>query len=394
VIDPEREMRGRPTVAFLYHSHLPATHTFIYEYLTHLRGYRPTVLAVLQENASRFPFADVYTPHLSRWQQWLSKISRRTRHRQLPSVEAFFCQAIRDQHSRLIHAHFGDMGVYALPICAQTGRPLAVTFYGRDMSALARQPYWQRDYRRMFEEAGLIFVEGPYMRRRVVDLGCPDGKIRIQRIGIELGKFPFRPRRADRGAAVRILMAGRFQEKKGLEYGIRAFARVAREWPAAELRIVGDGPLRRPLEALAGELNLARRAIFLGFLTYEQYAAEAAAAHIFLAPSVTARNGDSEGGAPTVILEMQAAGVPVVATRHADIPFVVAPENSHLLVPERDAAALAESLAALLANPDHWAQVGRAGREFVAQAHDIRLLARSLEERYDELLASRPASQD
>jgi colanic acid/amylovoran biosynthesis glycosyltransferase len=181
-------------------------------------------------------------------------------------------------------------------------------------------------------------------------------------------------------------MCGRFVEKKGFEYGVRAFAQIRNEFPKAQLRIVGDGPLRPEIEGLVREHDLAERVLILGSLPYDAYAKEADKAHILLAPSVTAANGDSEGGAPTVLLEMQARGLPILSTRHADIPEVVADQVSGFLVPERDVKALSEKLVQLLAHPEQWDEMGRAGRAHMERQHDIVSLARELEGKYDSVI--------
>ena len=157
-------------------------------------------------------------------------------------------------------------------------------------------------------------------------------------------------------------MCGRFVEKKGFEVGIRAFAQIRHEFPKARLRIVGDGPLRPDIERLVRKHELDEYVLILGALPYDAYAEEAVRAHIFLAPSVTAANGDSEGGAPTVLLEMQARGLPILSSRHADIPEVVVDNVSGYLAPERDVEALSEKLVQLLAHPEQWDEMGQAGR--------------------------------
>lgn len=80
------------------------------------------------------------------------------------------------------------------------------------------------------------------MRQSLVALGCPEEKVRIIHIGIDAQKYEFKPRVLTEGAKIRVLMAGRFVEKKGFEYGIRAFAKAAKEFDNLQLRIVGDGP--------------------------------------------------------------------------------------------------------------------------------------------------------
>lgn len=83
----------------------------------------------------------------------------------------------------------------------------------------------------------------------------------------------------------------------------------------------------------------------LGFLGYEGYQQQMGEADLFLHPSVTAADGDSEGGAPTAIPEAQVMGLPVTSTLHVDIPHVVAPDESALLSGERDVAGLAVNVA-------------------------------------------------
>src|SRR5439155_13466167 len=95
-------------------------------------------------------------------------------------------------------------------------------------------------------------------------------------------------------------------------------------------------------ERLAAKLDCADAVRITGMVSHTEYRELVAGAHVCLQPSRTAADGDTEGGAPTVILEMQALGIPVVATRHADIPFVVPrPEE---LAPEGDVDALADAL--------------------------------------------------
>ena len=73
--------------------------------------------------------------------------------------------------------------------------------------------------------------------------------------------------------------------------------------------------------------------------------------------ALTAADGDSEGGAPVGIIEMQAAGMPVLSTYHADIPEVVRDGESGYLVPERDVEALAEKLDKLINEPETWENI-------------------------------------
>jgi colanic acid/amylovoran biosynthesis glycosyltransferase len=143
------------------------------------------------------------------------------------------------------------------------------------------------------------------------------------------------------------------------------------------------------VEGLIASRGLTDCVQLLGFQPYEVLRRELQAADILLAPSRTASNGDSEGGAPTILLEAQAAGLPVVATTHADIPYVVAAGKSALLAPEGDPAALAECLTSLLGCPERWPEMSRAGRRHVEHEHDVRTTAAGLEETYFALMKER-----
>jgi colanic acid/amylovoran biosynthesis glycosyltransferase len=144
--------------------------------------------------------------------------------------------------------------------------------------------------------------------------------------------------------------------------------------------------LRPQIEERAGRGDLQGRVDLLGYRPYPEYLEELSRANFLLAPSVTARDGDSEGGAPVCLLEAQAMGVPVVATTHCDIPEVTRPDESALLAPERDVPELARKLDALLRDSSRWPAMGRAGRAHVEAEFDIRSQVRKMEALYRELL--------
>jgi colanic acid/amylovoran biosynthesis glycosyltransferase len=211
----------------------------------------------------------------------------------------------------------------------------------------------------------------------------------VQRIAIDTQRIVFQERSYQAGEPVRLLFCGRFVEKKGLADCLRAVAVVLQEGYSVQLRVVGDGELRPEIERLIQELNLSEHVEIVGFIPYADLLAELSAAQILIAPSVTARDGDSEGGAPVILLDAQANGLPIISTTHADIPEVVVDGQSAFLVPERDPMALAERMIYLASHPETWSQMGAAGRTHVEGHHDIRLLAPQLEEKYFQVLGGR-----
>ena len=106
-----------------------------------------------------------------------------------------------------------------------------------------------------------------------------------------------------------------------------------------------------------------------------------------MAPSKTAADGDTEGGAPVVLLDMAAAGLPIVATRHCDIPSLVLHGRSGLLTDEGDVTGLAEALRRLASEPELCAQFASEGRAHVERNFDVHVLGRRLGATYADLAA-------
>jgi len=149
--------------------------------------------------------------------------------------------------------------------------------------------------------------------------------------------------------------------------------------------LVGDGPMRSALERLAAEAG--SQVTFTGFLPLPEVKEWLARASVVAVPSVTASNGDSEG-LPTVILEAQAMGTPVVVTRHAGNAEGVAEGRTALVVEERDESALADAIRFFLQDGAAVEEFGASGRAFVEARFDIVTQARGLEDLYDRARAT------
>jgi colanic acid/amylovoran biosynthesis glycosyltransferase len=379
----------KPVVAHYIPDYLCQTETFIYQYLSHFRRIQPIVLAHQKtECVDQFPFSPVYfvgdlfAPLYRRWSpQWfLGRFDARVL--RLPSER----RVLRRLGVDLLHAHFGMNGYWALDLKRILQVPLVTNFYGVDVTKIPQDEFWQPKYQALFEDGDLFLVEGPYMRDNLVRLGCPSSKIQLQHIAIDVEKIAFHARSCLPNDQIRILMCGRMVEKKGYCYAIRAFARVATEFPNAKLILIGSGELLSEVQREVQQLGIAAQVDLKGYVNYEEYLLTLDQAHILIAPSVTAEDGDTEGGAPTVLLEAQASGLPTLSTLHADIPYIVNDGKTGFLVPERDVDSLAERLFHLLRNPDLWIEMGRAGRAHVEAHHNIQAEVQRLEQRYLALI--------
>jgi colanic acid/amylovoran biosynthesis glycosyltransferase len=382
-----------PTVGHFRTRYLPLTETFIYQYLTNYSRYDPFMCSLTEENVDKFPFQPRETLSTQPvWQpkRWWYDAVHRTK------LDApFYGEIIDRRDPELIHAHFGPTGA-ALSKYRTPDRPLVTTFYGYDTSEVVtrggtakqrlKRQYYLRLYRRLFDAGDLFLIEGPAMKEKLVRLGCPEGKVALQRIAIDTDRIE--PSYPSGEPPLTVLMVGRFVEKKGMPDGIRAFASTFRDTDT-ELRIIGDegvkGYSETDLRTIAENRDVLDQVTFTGFLDYEAYLDEVHSCDLLLAPSKVGSRGDSEGGAPTVLLEAQAAGKPVVSTSHADIPYVVADEETGLLSRPGDVKGLADALTRFRDDPDLFGEFGRRGRSRMERRHDIDRLAPALEAKYDRI---------
>jgi colanic acid/amylovoran biosynthesis glycosyltransferase len=286
----------------------------------------------------------------------------------------------------VVHCHFGASALAALTVrkAGLLAGPLVTTFYGADVTRYVVR-HGEAAYAGLFKEGEAFLAICEAFRARLIRLGCAADRIHPHRLGIDLGRFPFLPRQLAAGEAVRMVSIARLEEKKGLEYVLRALARVQTA-VRIEYTIIGDGSLRAPLERLAAQVPAGVRVRFAGWLQQEEVAATLRGAHLLIAPSVTAASGDQEG-TPVAILEAMASGLPVIATHHSGIPELVQDRSSGRLVPERDVASLCEAIEELVAAPGTWVAMGHAGRARVEQRHDINQLNDALVQFYQQLVA-------
>ena len=240
-----------------------------------------------------------------------------------------------------IVAHFGPTGVRAMYL-RQSGLiegPVATVFHGFDISRFDIIKKYLGNYRRLFEQTEMLLPISELWKRRLLQWGAPEDKLRVLRMGVDLDQLQMRAAARPPTDPLQVLSVARLTEKKGLEY---ALAGVTQARSNIAYTIIGTGPLDKSLRELAGgakpgAINFAgQQPQHKVFEALEQ-------ADVFLLPSVTAADGDMEG-VPVVLMEAMAKGVLVLATRHSGIPELIDDGVSGLLVAERDAAAIANAL--------------------------------------------------
>lgn len=288
----------------------------------------------------------------------------------------------------IIHCHFGICGLVGVGLrdLQLISGKIITSFHGIDIN-LYPKLYGSNVYNKLFHRGDLYTVNSNYTSEKLVDLGCPLSKVMKLAVGVNTSEYFFQPKSFSKEETVNILTVGRLVEKKGIKFSIQAVAQVIQIAPYVNIQynIVGEGILEKYLQILIEQLGVTKQVKLLGAKTKEEVRHLYQKSHIFILSSVTSINGDKEGQG-LVIQEAQACGLPILSTWHNGIPEGILHGKSGFLVPEKDVDALAERLSYLLENPKIWAEMGKAGRNFVEKNYDLNMLNNRLVEIYQLLL--------
>lgn len=360
----------------------------IYRQISALRAYQPLVVTQKRENAARFPFEPIITLRRP-WTREFRRFWQKTilGGPLLISWKEARALALHMRQSRaaLLHVYFGHIGIHLLPYLRRAQIPVIVSFHGADAGIDVTKRSHLQPLRQLFDVATLILPRSQAIADNLIELGCPEEKIRIHRTGIPLDRFPFAQRYLPEDGQWRVFQACRLIPKKGVETTLRGFARFLARYPQAKLTVAGEGPLAETLQELAEDLGIASRVSFPGFVSQAKLRDLLYQSHIFLHPSVTGPDGDREG-VPNAMLEAMACGLPVVATWHGGIPEAIQHGETGLLAPEHGDEALAEMMFWLASEPDAYAAMSANAARSVAGNWEIHGQTRLLESLYDEAL--------
>jgi colanic acid/amylovoran biosynthesis glycosyltransferase len=361
---------------------LPRSETFVYTVVTAHRRFEASVICNARANADEFPYPRVHEharPRSRRTAAWwleqsLERATGRSPWRR--GVETLIGQLA----PTLVHAHFGPNGCAMVPATKALGVPLVTSLYGVDAAVLPSLPQWRDHYARLFRDGDLFLAEGPEMRKKVIAAGAPADRTIIHPIALDFSKYP----QWNPAPIPTVLFAGRFVEKKGLLDAVAAFGRAHARVSSSRLVVLGGGPEEGKARALVDRLRLGAVVEFVGMQPHADVIRRLSAAAVLIHPSVTAADGDSEGGAPTILLEAQAIGTPIVTTRHADIPHVVPAGPGVFRCAERDVEALGDAVVTALERREP------SSAAHVRQHHDVTHVIDRLEDIY-MAMAERPA---
>jgi phosphatidyl-myo-inositol dimannoside synthase len=298
----------------------------------------------------------------------------------------------RRYHATVMNGHWAIPGG-AMAAAAAPSLPLVVSLHGSDIYVAETVAPARRVANAVFRRAGVVTACSSDLGRRAVTLGADPERVDVIPYGVDAERFRPDPIvRAERRASAGIppqstvlFTAGRLVRKKGFEYLIEALGRLPAE--AGVLTVIaGAGDLENELRSRAQHAQLGDRIRFLGNVTQHDVAAWLATADMVAVPSVRDDSGNVDG-LPNIVLETLASGTPLIATPAGGIGSVVENGRTGVIVPERDAAALAAAIAVLARDPERRVRLGEAGRATAMAKFGWQFVAERFEAAYDRALA-------
>jgi rhamnosyl/mannosyltransferase len=263
--------------------------------------------------------------------------------------------------------------------------PLVVWFHSEVLRPQWKYRLMYRPFlRRVLKRARAIVVSSPALREHALELQPFRDKCAVIPFGIDRDRLALTPQIAASARALRdettprLLFVGRLVPYKGVDVLLKAMAGVD-----ATLSIVGDGPLRGPLQAQAAPLG--SRVRFLGSLPDADVVAHLHACDVFVLPSVT--HAETFG---MVQLEAMTCGKPVVSTNvRSGVPWVNRHESTGLVVEPGDAEGLRDAINRLLEDPGFAQRLGQAGRARVEREFTLEGMAQATSALYRTVVESR-----
>ena len=300
------------------------------------------------------------------------------------------CALLRRERVDILHIHTPAAGGQAIPALAARlagVRATLVTYHQVQPRRLPARSRTLNSLTHMLLIDATVAVSGDVCETLVHAAGLPRRRIRVIRNGIDPAPPPVAtdglpPREP---GEVRIGYFGRLSHEKGVHVLLRALAEVVARAPHVRTFIVGDGPERAALAALAAHLGLSERVSFLGF----RPDARALMAQVDIVAHVPIYEGFG-----LVVLEAMATGRPVVTSdAPGGLRDIVDHETTGLLVPVGDAAAAARALLRLVEDAETRRRLGANGRARCAQHFSAARMVEQVTALYETALTRRHAAE-
>lgn len=291
--------------------------------------------------------------------------------------------------SDIVVVHFGPTAVLAnkLRESGLIGGKLVAFFHGYDLSSHHVMRCYNKDYAKLFLDAEAIFPISEYWKSTLEKLGCATNKLQVHRMGIPVSQFTFNHDYTDINDldCIKLISVARLTEKKGLNVMIEAASLLRDHGFNFTYKIVGNGPLYKDLANLIALAGLKNHVLLTGSKTQKDVMAELKNSNIFVLPSFTARNGDSEG-IPVSLMEAMAIGKICISTYHSGIPELISDKKNGFLVREKDANAIFDVIKFIINQPKLMRSIRENAHETIINHFNADKLNANLSEKLVKIL--------
>lgn len=290
--------------------------------------------------------------------------------------------AIRRHRIDVVHTHLVYAGIVGKLAAVATGRPVISTRHYMADPRERTLPFRLEDRLTTSCAARVVAITDCMREAILAQRLVEPERVAVHRNAIDLDLFISRIRPSSRREGTLVGTIGRMEPPKAQEVYLEAMSLVRRCVPSVRGILVGDGRRREELLRLRAQFALGDVVTFSGSVPPDEIPSLLAGFDVFVLSS-------NWEGLPMVLIEAQAAGVPIVATAVGGVPEVVHDGATGLLVPPRDPTALAGAIVRLLEDQALRWQLGVNAAAHAEREFDIRRLARQTAAMYREVLAER-----
>lgn len=384
---------GKKRISHFLRAFVPPTESFIYNQISSIEEF--DVINYCNHKIPGSNYSKIEALEISKllpfYEKFVFKLSYLL-FRFLPSFASKrLVREIKSQNVQLLHFHYLIDARYFLKIVKLLDLPSVVSGYGWDVSLFPKKYFGLGKYylKPIFKYMDIFLAMSDDMKNDLLRLGCPNEKIIVHYHGIDVKRFLNPNRNYNNKSKYNILFCGRLVPKKSPQsilYALKVLENDKDMFPDWHLTFVGDGPLRKQLYNIVHEYNWHKKVTFTGHIkhTSNELIKFYHNADIYIQPSVTA-NGEKEG-IPGTLIEAMSAGLPVISTKHAGIPYIISHEINGLLIDEGDVLSLAKHLKRLLLSRELREKLGKNAAIKAKDELDLKQKTKELEEIYKSIL--------
>lgn len=247
----------------------------------------------------------------------------------------------------IAYIDFGFNALLSRQVLEELNIPYVVHFHGVDATSMFDSMYYEKEMDKVFRGAEKIITASEHIRKRLIIFGCPEYKVQVVRLGIDIDRIDSIIDRDNRTKFPSFLHVGRLVNKKSPLPVLYSFKILLNDFPDAKFYIIGDGPEYQKIKNLIEKLELDNSVVMYGSKNSEFVWRKMAESWIFVQHSCTSNKGDQEGFSVGII-EASFCGLPVVSTIHNGIPENIIDGKTGFLVQEHDFNSFASKMKKLV----------------------------------------------